>query len=762
MAGMRRVSPNFITEVIDRDLKTGRHTEVITRFPPEPNGYLHIGHAKAIHVDHGVAADYDGTFHLRMDDTNPTTEDLAYVEAIKQDLEWLGAIPDELTFASDQFQQMYEHALSLIERGLAYVDSLSEEQIREYRGTVGVPGRPSPYRDRSIEANLDLFKRMRAGEFESGAHVLRARIDMGADNMLMRDPLLYRIRHAHHYRTGDDWPIYPLYDYAHPLTDALEGITHSLCSLEFENNREVYDWVVEHTTDGAVRPRQYEFSRLQLDYTILSKRKLIQLVNSGVVDGWDDPRMPTIAGLRRRGVTPGAIRDFADRVGITRTNVRTDYALLQHSIRDDLNRSAPRVMAVIDPLKVTITNFGEAAPLQLSAPYWPEDVPREGERTVTMSKNLLIERADFAAEPPKGFRRLSPGGHVRLRHGPVIRCDGFVTADDGTVTELRCSWLPETIKANPEGGIRVPGAIHWLDAGTALPAEFRLFDRLFTVPDPEATDQPFTDFLNPDSLQVRSGFLEPAVAGHDRGTRFQFERLGYFWQDPAAADTELVFNRIVTLKDAWARAQAREQAPVQEVSQPAAPKRSGSPASDEPAYDAATLEFAAAFGLDPFEAGLIGHEGELHDWFRAAAQAAPGHEAMVGRWLVNELQRELKETPLSEVRVTPAGFGELIAMIAGGVVSARAGKDVLAGMLEGGESPRVVTDRLGLGQVSDESELEGLVEQVLAENPGQVEAYRSGKTGLAGFFVGQVMRRSGGRANPQLVGELVNRTLGRL
>lgn len=765
------VPPNFITDIVDRDLESGRHTEIITRFPPEPNGYLHIGHAKAIILDFGVAADYAGQVNLRMDDTNPTTEDIEFVRSMQRDIEWLGFTPDRLTFASDQFEAFYQHALNLIRSGLAYVDSLSETEIREYRGSATEPGRNSPYRERSVEENLDLFQRMRAGEFAEGEHVLRARIDMSANNILMRDPLLYRIRHAHHYRTGDEWPIYPLYDYAHALTDALEGITHSFCSLEFDNNREVYDWVVENTLPSPGRPHQYEFARLQLDYTVVSKRRLLELVQGGFVSGWDDPRMPTLAGLRRRGVTPAAIRDFITRVGVTKTESRTDLALLEHSIRDDLNQLAPRVLAVLDPLKVTITNYEGAGEL-LDAPYWPADVGREGMRELPFSRELYIERADFALEPPKGFRRLSPGSAVRLRYAYVIRCDEVITDEAGQVTELLCSYWPESLSSNPEG-MKVPGTIHWVDAAAALPAEFRLYDRLFSVSDPEGSGSELTDQLNAESLIIKHGLVEPAVATAEEGTRFQFERQGYFWRDPEAGD-ELVFNRIVTLRDSWARQEERARAPQASAGLPAGEGRRATAAAKSrevaaglpAAARALTTEqlqerdaLVSRYELDEHDAELIAITPDLPQFFTAAVTAQPENPRGVANWIVNELLRELKDHNLAELSVSPAGLAELVRLVDSDVISARTGKEVFALMLSSGESAAAIVQDRNLAQVSDTAELESAVDAVLAANPGQVQAYRAGKQGLAGFFVGQVMRETGGRANPQLVKELVESRL---
>jgi glutaminyl-tRNA synthetase len=781
----RIVSPNFITEIVDEDVSSGRVPEVVTRFPPEPNGYLHVGHLKAIVLDFGVADDYGGRTNLRFDDTNPTTESEEFVEAMKRDIRWLGFEWDQQVHASDYFEQLYAHAVRLIEGGKAYVDSLSEAEIREYRGTVTEPGRPSSYRERPVAENLDLFERMRRGEFSEGSHVLRAKIDMAARNMVMRDPLLYRIRHAHHYRTGDSWHIYPMYDFAHPLSDAIEGVTHSLCTLEFENNRELYDWLLENTVP-APRPHQYEFARLNLEYTVLSKRRLVTLVNGGFVSGWDDPRMPTIAGMRRRGVTPAALRDFVNRVGVTKAASRSDIALLEHSIRDDLNTEAPRVLAVIDPLRVVLSNYPEGSSEELGAPYWPHDVPRQGSRRLGFGRELLIERSDFAEEPPKGWRRLSPGAEVRLRHGYVIRCDEAVRDEHGEVVELICSYDPETKNRNPEGR-RMAGTIHWVDAATAVPAEFRLYDRLFSDPDPGAGEGEFTERLNPESLVVRRGFVEPSLladavtanldAGADDGPtlRYQFERLGYFCHDHRDSRTDaLVFNRIVTLKDSWSSTGKRreEQAAAHQdrarqapsAPPPRATAERGSARDPLAELDdeqkALFARYHEEMGVDERDSLLLAGNEPLSRFFEAAVHRH-GNPTGIANWIVNELLRELKGRSLEDLPLTADALAELVALIDEGAISARAGKDVFARMLASGESPGAIVETLGLRQVSDEGEIEPLVVRLIAGNRDKARAYREGKTGLSGFFVGQIMRETDGRANPQLVREIVERELGR-
>jgi len=554
----RRVSPNFITEIVDSDLAHGRYNKIVTRFPPEPNGYLHIGHAKSIALNFGLALDYGGECNLRFDDTNPETENAEYVEAMKRDILWLGFQWARERYASDYFEQLFACAVQLIREGGAYVDSLSDEEISTYRGTISKHGQPSPYRTRSVEENLDLFARMRKGEFPDGAHVLRAKIDLSNPNMKLRDPVLYRIVHASHYRTGDTWCIYPLYDFAHPLSDAIEGISHSLCTLEFENNRAIYDWLVENLRGkcglpSSPRPYQYEFARLNLDYTVLSKRKLIKLLESKHVQGWDDPRMPTIAGMRRRGITPEAIREFSNRIGVAKANSRVDLATFEAAVRDDLNQRAPRVLAVLRPLKVVLTNFPPGRVETLEAPYWPHDVPKTGSRPVPFSRELYIERDDFLELPPKGFHRLTPGGRVRLRHAYVIQCEEVVKDTKGNIVELRCTYDPATLNHPPAQG-PVKGTIHWISAAHVVPAQMRLYDRLFSVADPEAGDGDFTAGLNPDSLTVVQGYVEPSVLKDSPEVRYQFERLGYFWRDPVdSKPTSLVFNRVVSLRDSWAK-----------------------------------------------------------------------------------------------------------------------------------------------------------------------------------------------------------------
>jgi glutaminyl-tRNA synthetase len=551
------MSTDFIREMVAADVASNRFGRPIaTRFPPEPNGFGHIGHVKSICLNFGIRAEFNGRCNLRFDDTNPATEDVKYVEAFKQDLRWLGFVWDEELYASDYFEKLYEIAENLVRAGKAYVDSQTEEQIRHGRGTVTTPGTNSPDRDRSAAENLDLLRRMRAGEFKDGAHVLRAKIDMAHPNMIMRDPLLLRIRHAEHYRRGKEWCIYPLYDFAHPLSDAIEGITHSLCTLEFKDSNDIYRWLVREA--GFERPpEQTEFARLELEYTVLSKRKLLRLVHEKHVSGWDDPRMPTIAGLRRRGVTPEALRKFCDVIGVARKPARSELKTFEHAVRDDLNMRVPRVMCVTNPLKMVLTNYPESQVEELDASYYPHDVPLTGSRKVPFSREIYIERDDFMEEPPKKFFRLGPGREVRLRYGYFVTCTEVIKDASGKVVELRGTYDPATRGGDAPDGRKVQGTIHWVSAAQALDCTLRLYDKLFTIPDPDDVPEgkDFVSALNPESLVTMAGAkIEPSVAADPPGIRYQFERTGYFVSDPIESrDGRLVFNRTVTLRDTWAK-----------------------------------------------------------------------------------------------------------------------------------------------------------------------------------------------------------------
>jgi glutaminyl-tRNA synthetase len=773
---------DFIRDIIEEDLRSGKHGgRVLTRFPPEPNGYLHIGHAKSICLNFGVAEEHRSRCNLRFDDTNPAKEDVEYVQSIENDVRWLGFSFGDALYASDYFPEMYELAEDLIREGKAYVDHLDDDQIKEYRGSLTAPGRPSPYRDRNVQENLALFRQMRAGDLPDGACVLRARIDVSAANMKMRDPLLYRIRHAHHHRTGDAWPIYPLYDYAHPISDGIEGITHSLCTLEFENNRELYDWVIEHTRVSERhghrgRPQQIEFARLNLDYTLLSKRKLLHLVEGGHVAGWDDPRMPTIAGMRRRGYRPEAIRAFADLVGVAKVNSTVDIGKLEFCVRDDLNWTAPRVLGVLRPLKVTITSWPEGEVEQLTGSYFPPDVAASrrsgharapGERSLPFGRQILIDRDDFALDPPAGYQRLGPGRTVRLRHGYCITCDEVVE-HGGEVVELLCHHVPDSVGKAPPG-VKVWGVIHWVSAEHAVPAEVRLYDRLFSVPHPEYAEGDLASVLNPDSLRVERGAaLEPSLAEGEPGSRWQLERLGYFVFDaedsrPGAA----VLNRIVTLRDTWrdGAAAALQPEPEPPARQKSAKAKTRPPKKSRTEYRAEARlrepvlaerfsRWPAAFGLSEADADLLTGDLPTGDLFVAAtAEGAP--PAGVARWIINELPPALGDRELAESPITGEALGTLVKAVESGAIAGPAAKDVLAEMVERGGDPREIIAERGLAQVSDEQAIGVIVDEVLAANPDKVGLYRGGRTALLGFFVGQAIRASQGRANPQVVRRLL-------
>ncbi|ADV66357.1 glutamine--tRNA ligase/YqeY domain fusion protein [Deinococcus maricopensis] len=778
----RRVNPNFITDVIDADLQSGRVDRVVTRFPPEPNGYAHLGHAFASFLDYMTAQDYGGVCNFRLDDTNPTGETQEYADSIIRDMQWVGWDTSRLFYASDYYEQLYSYAQELIRKGLAYVESVSGDEMARLRGTVDQPGTPSPYRERSVEENLEMFARMRAGEFGNGEHALRAKIDLASPNFKLRDPVLYRILHETHYRTGSAWCIYPMYDFAHPISDAIEGITHSMCSLEFIDNRAIYDWLMEHlfpeAQTGRTPPRQYEFGRRSLEYTVVSKRKLRRLVQEGVVRGWDDPRMPTISAQRRRGVTPDAVRAFAAQIGVSRTNRTVDLAVFENAVRDDLNARAPRVMAVAQPLRVTITNLDGARTLSL--PYWPHDVirdsadglvglpggarvtPEQAVRDVPLTADLVIERDDFAVDPPKGFKRLTPGGTVRLRGAGIIRCDDVLTDEGGTVTELRVTLLGEDAKAS--------GVIHWVSASQGVPAEFRLFDRLFTVPNPDTEAQHFdpeepghedereplnTDFLrfvNPQSLAVTQGFVEPSVLRDPSDTRYQFERLGYFWRDPQdSREGALVLNRIITLKDAWAKEQTKAAPTREKREQPRGEKAEAAPAA--PTRPALTDEQTATFtrlqgaGLSENDAHLLAREAPL----LAYLDGAPDMAALAP-WVVNDLAVALRD---GTNKVPREALADLVALLAEGSISARIAKDALAEAQASGEAPAAIIERKGLRVLNDEGALRTAIQAVLDANPGKVEEYRGGKKGLTGFFTGQVMRATNGQADPKTVARLL-------
>jgi glutaminyl-tRNA synthetase len=767
----RRDSSNFLTDIVEDDLARGKNGgRVVTRFPPEPNGFLHIGHAKSILLNFGLAARFGGRTHLRFDDTNPTTEDTSYVEAIEADVRWLGCEWAHLYYASDFFERMYACAERLVREGHAYVDTQPQEAIREQRGAFDRPGVNSPFRDRPAAESLDLLRRMRAGELPDGAAVLRARIDMAHPNVLMRDPLLYRIRHAHHHRTGDAWCIYPMYDFAHPLEDAFEGVTHSICTLEFESNRELYDWMLDHLGPWDPRPRQYEFARLALGYTVLSKRKLLQLVSERRVSGWDDPRMPTLAGLRRRGVTPGALRDFAERIGVAKNNSVVDIGKLEFSIRGDLEQRAPRAMAVLSPLRLEVTSWPADRVEELEIPWWPGE-PARGTRKVPFGRELLVEREDFADDPPAHWKRLGPGREVRLAGAYVVRCDEVLRGPSGEVVGLRCSHDPASLgEGAPRRGL---GALHWVHATRSRPAPVRLYDRLFAVEQPDA-EPDFLAALNPDSLAVAEGArLEPALAEAAPGTRWQFLRQGYFFVDPVDSRPGApVFNRTITLKDTWgARAakpaeprkgRPRREEPAAGEATPARRSRADTRAEQRAAAPALAERFdryRRQLGLSDEEADLLTADLVTASFFDAAVAVHPA-AASVSRWLLNDLLGLARERALTALPLDGGGFGRFVALVDGGKLTAAAAKALLAELVAHGGEPAERMAQLGLEKVDDRAAVAAAVGRVLAARPAEVARYRGGEKKLLGFLLGAAMKELQGSADAALVREVLQDRLG--
>ena len=770
---------DFIRQIVAEDTESGCYGgRVVTRFPPEPNGFMHIGHAKSVCLNFGVAKEFGGVCHLRYDDTNPEGENEAFVVGFQEDIRWLGFDWGEhLYFASDYFERMYDCAVILIEKDLAYVDSESEEEIREGRGTVTKAGTPSRYRDRTVVENLDLFRRMREGEFEGGRHVLRAKIDLESANMLMRDPVLYRIRHASHYRQGDEWCIYPMYDYAHCLEDAFEDVTHSICTLEFENNRELYDWVLDSVGFEEPRTHQYEFARLDLAHAVLSKRRIIPLVEAGVVSGWDDPRLSTVRGIRRRGVPPEALRLFCEMIGVAKAQSVVDIGKLEYAIREVLNQAAPRVMAVLDPIKIVLTDYPDGQTEEFEAPYFPHDVPREGTRMVPFSNELFIERTDFEEDPPPGFWRLVPGGEVRLRHAYVIRCEKVVRDKAGQLVELHCTHDSESRGGKGTAGRKVKGTIQWVSAAHALTAEIRLYDHLFLeIPESDSDeDEEILSRINPDSLRILKGAkVEPSISDDSPDTRYQFERTGYFWKDPVdGVGEELVFNRIVSLKDSWSRSAAKSDVKVPRDKSGSGkvmnkPRRPEKPTVNESREAARAVDpqlmarferYSDDLGLTLEQADLLTTSPEVSDFFEKAL-AVYDEPAEVAGWLTTDVRGLLGARRLKDLTFDGEGLGQLIALVAADRLSRRAGKDVLARMIDEGGDPDQLMVEMGLEKVSDPSALESVIEEILAAWPEKVIEYQAGKSGLIGMFVGEVMKSTNGAADPKVARELLLEKLG--
>lgn len=758
-----KAGKDFIRTIIEQDLKMGKNAgQVVTRFPPEPNGYLHIGHAKSICLNFGIAEDYQGRCHLRFDDTDPVKEEASFEEAIKDAVRWLGFDWKEHLFhASDYFDTLYELACELIKKGKAYVCSLSLEEIRQARGTVTEPGKNSPYRERSIEENLDLFERMKNGEFPDAAHVLRAKIDMAAANMKMRDPLLYRIRHVSHHMTGKKWCIYPLYDFTHCLSDSLEGITHSICTLEFENNRELYDWVIQEL-DMPNKPRQYEFARLNINYNVMSKRKIAQLIEEGHVQDWDDPRLLTLAGLRRRGYTPQAIRNFCASVGVCKANSVVDIAQLEFAIREDLNQTAPRVLAVLDPLKVTIRNYeGKET---IAAPYFPDDESKPQTRELPFSKNLYIDREDFLEKPPKGFYRLSPGKEVRLRHAYIIRCEEVIKDKEGKVCELICSYDEKTaIGQSPADGRRVKGTIQWVSAKEALAAKVRIFDRLFCVENPDNLEQD----LNPNSLKTyKKALVEPALKTFAKESRFQFERIGYFVADILDWSQEnFVFNQTVALKDSWSK-KAEKKPSIEEtkkVQKPKKPskelKKEASKAKIPDQMQQAAEKYQKRFSLSFDYALFFVQHPDLAKYFESTYKIYP-QSLSLANYLVNEVAGKLKKESLQ--LPSSKDFAAFLEMLDSKQLSSKLGKQVFDMMLKSKKSPTALVKELGLEQIDSEQELLALILPLLEKHRDVAIDIKGGREKRLAFFVGQVMKATNGKARPDLLQSLLLREISKI
>lgn len=745
---------DFLRTIVDEDLKNEKYKEVITRFPPEPNGFPHIGHAKSIFINFGIAKDYDGVCNLRMDDTNPTTEDTKYVEALKDAVQWLGySWNGEVKYTSNYFDKIYDYAVELIKMGKAYVDSASEEEIRENRGTVTTPGVRSQYANRSVEENLELFTKMKNGEFKDGEHILRAKIDMAAANMQLRDPLLYRIRHTKHHRTGGKWCIYPMYDFAHCLSDYIEGVTHSICTLEFENNRDIYDWVLDTLNLTPPRPYQHEFARLGINYTVMSKRKLLELVNENYVNGWDDPRLPTIAGYKRRGYTKESILNFCDQIGIAKANSMVDVSQLEFCIRDDLNKKAPRVMCVLDPIKVTITNYeGEE---EIEASYYPHDVPKEGSRKIPFSNVVYIERDDFSENPVKGYNRLTPNQVVRLRHAYIITCQEIIKDANGNIVEIKATYNKDSKSGSDTSGIKVKSAIQWVDAKKAKTIEVRLYDRLYKNESPEGLED-----LNPNSLTIiKDALVEPAVITDKIDERFQFERQGYFYADPVDyTDTNPVFNKIVGLKDSWAKKsdtvkeEAKPQTKPQVKNEQIHGEAQALTASQQTLFDRYTNDLK----LNNELSNILVRDEQLSSFYEEALKEL-NSPTTLANIIANDVSKVLKES--DTIKFDAKQISDLAKMIDDETISSKIAKQVFDEMVKTGENPKAIVEVKGLIQISDPAIILPIIEDVIAKNPDNLEKFKAGNTKLAGFFVGQVLKATGGKGNPKVVNELVNKQL---
>ena len=746
-------SKDFLRTIVENDLKSGKYKEIVTRFPPEPNGFPHIGHAKSIVINFGIANDYQGHCNLRMDDTNPTTEDTKYVEALKDAVEWLGfKWGKSVCFTSDYFPKLYDYAVELIKMDKAYVDSLGEDEIREYRGSVTEDGKRSKYAKRSIEENLDLFERMKKGEFTEGEHVLRAKIDMCADNMKMRDPLLYRIKHAHHFRAGDEWSVYPMYDFAHCLSDYIEGVSHSICTLEFENNRDVYNWVLETLGVELPRPNQHEFARLNINYTVMSKRKLLELVESGQVSGWDDPRLPTIAGYKRRGYTPESILTFCSQIGVAKANSMVDVSQLEFCIRDDLNKKAPRVMCILDPLKITIENYEGRE--TINAPYYPDDIAKDGLREIPFSKEIYIDRGDFMEQPPKGYYRLTPEQPVRLKHAYIISCKEIIKDANGNISEIKAEYYPESKSGFDTSDIKVKSAIQWVDATQAKTIEVRLYDRLFKDEAPDGLKD-----INPNSLQViKNALIEPAVITEKFDERFQFEREGYFYADPIDyTDENPVFNKIVGLKDSW----NKKKKTISNTSNKPQTKKvqiDGEVVAMSNKQQALFNRYTVNLGLNNEVANTLARDEKLSNFYEETLTTLNSPVALANI-VANEVARELKQIQKDTLKFNAKQISELVKMIDNEIVSNKIAKQIFEQMAKTGENPTKIVEDKGLIQISDPAKILPIIDEIIANNPDNVAKFKAGNKKLLGFFVGQVLKTTDGKANPKVVNSLVTKKL---
>ena len=743
---------DFLRTIVEEDLKSNKYNEIHTRFPPEPNGFPHIGHAKSICINFGIAKDYHGKCNLRMDDTNPTKEDPVYVEALKDAVTWLGfKWNDDVCYTSDYFDELYEYAIKLIKLGKAYVDSTSEEQMRELRGTVKSAGKRSQFASRSIEENLELFEKMKNGQFEDGTHVLRAKIDMGASNMKLRDPLLYRIRNVSHYKAGDKWHIYPMYDFAHCLSDYIEGVTHSICTLEFENNRDIYNWVLETLELNTPRPYQHEFARLGINYTVMSKRKLLELVELKKVSGWDDPRLPTIAGYKRRGYTPESIINFCDSIGIAKANSTVDVAQLEFCIRDDLNKKVPRVMCVLNPIKVEIENYEGSEDIEAS--YYPHDVPKEGRRKIPFSKEIYINADDFQQNPSKGYFRLTPNQDVRLRHAYIISCKEIIKDENGNIIKIIATYNPNSKSGSDTSGIKVKSAIQWVSAKEAKEVELRIYDRLFKNELPDGIED-----LNENSLKIiKNALIEPAVINDKIDVRFQFEREGYFYCDPIDyTDKNPVFNKIVGLKDSWNKKQKQtNNTPRVKVNKvQVAGTATAMNEKEQALYDKYTKELK----LKNEVANTLARDEKLSSFYEKTLEELNSPIALANI-VSNDVAKQLKDKNIDDLKFDAKQIAQLIKMVNDELISSKIAKQVFEEMVKSGDNPQSIVEQKGLIQITNPEIIEPIINEVIKNNPDNVEKYKAGNNKLLGFFVGQVLKNTGGKANPKIVNELVEKKL---